>query len=221
MFSDRFKLSYINLANEIKSKQKVNMNKSTNRIKQLVYCHPLFTLKKHKLVLSTKNIHSNCCSITNTNRSGTFMEFSEKINKKTSLTNDDKNILASFLLSNKIIKNKKTFKFPSISKSTINIKSDIKPKKETKNKTRNSSLNNKYNLYEEQSINDEYRKVYQMKKVSNAFSNSLLKSILMRKADDDLTKIMNTEAKNVTNSHMINPLYKGYRVIMKRCSNVN
>ena len=149
------------------------------------------------------------------------MEFSEKINKKASLTNDDKNILTSFLLSNKIIKNKKTFKFPSISKSTINIKSDIKPKKETKNKTRNSSLNNKYNLYEEQSINDEYRKVYQMKKVSNAFSNSLLKSILMRKADDDLTKIMNTEAKNVTNSNMINPLYKGYRVIMKRCSNVN
>ena len=149
------------------------------------------------------------------------MEFSEKINKKASLTNDDKNILASFLLSNKIIKNKKTFKFPSISKSTINIKSDIKPKKETKNKTRNSSLNNKYNLYEEQSINDEYRKVYQMKKVSHAFSNSLLKSILMRKADDDLAKIMNTEAKNVTNSNMINPLYKGYRVIMKRCSNVN
>ena len=93
------------------------------------------------------------------------MEFSEKINKKASLTNDDKNILASFLLSNKIIKNKKTFKFPSISKSTINIKSDIKPKKETKNKTRNNSLNNKYNLYEEQSINDEYRKVYQMKKL--------------------------------------------------------
>ena len=60
-----------------------------------------------------------------------------------------------------------------------------------------------------------------MKKVSNAFSNSLLKSILMRKADDDLTKIMNTEAKKVTNSNMINPLYKGYRVIMKRCSNVN
>ena len=148
-------------------------------------------------------------------------KYSEKINKKASLTNDDKNILTSFLLSNKIIKNKKTFKFPSISKSTINIKSDIKPKKETKNKTRNSSLNNKYNLYEEQSINDEYRKIYQMKKVSNAFSNSLLKSILMRKADDDLTKIMNTEAKNVTNSNMINPLYKGYRVIMKRCSNVN
>lgn len=218
MFSDRFKLSYINLATEIKSKRKV---KPTNRIKPLVYCHPLFTLKKHKLVLSTKNIHTNSCSITNTNRSGTFMEFSEKINKKTSLTNDDKNILASFLLSNKIINNKKTFKFPTISKSTMNIKSENKPKKETKTKTRNNSLNNKYNLYEEQSINDEYRKVYQMKKVSNAFSNSLLKSILTRKADDDLTKIMNTEAKNVTNSNMINPLYKGYRVIMKRCSNLN
>ena len=217
MFSDRFKLSYINLATEIKSKRKIE-NKQ-KRIKQLVYCHPLFTLKKHKIIMSTKNIHNNSCSVTNGNKSETFQEFSEKINKKTSLTNNDKNFLASFLLSNKIIKNKKIIKFPSISKSTVNIKSEIKTKQE--NKTRNTSLNNKYNLYEEQSINDEYRKVYQMKKLSKAFSNSLLKSIITRKAEDDLTKIINTEAKNVNNSNIVNPLYKGYRVIMKRCSNVN
>ena len=80
-------------------------------------------------------------------------------------------------------------------------------------RTRNSSLNNKYNIFNVKSLTVDYNKYFEMRKLSNVLSNSVLKSVIKQKVDDDLSKIIQTENKACMCN--INPLYQKYKTITK------
>ena len=203
MLSDRFKLSYINIATDSTNKKSSNQRILIPHIKlkHISYCHPLFNFrkdqKKNNSPIKTKL--------------GNFKEFSEKIKEKSPLSNKEKSVLASFLVSNKIVKTRNAFKLPILSHSQTNIKTTMNTKRsiDEEDRTRNSSLNNKYNINEVKSLTNDYNKYFEMRKLSNVLSNSVLKSIIKQKVDDDLTKIIKTESKAcMCNIKSINQKYK-------------
>lgn len=207
MLSDRFKLSYVNIATDSTNKKSSNQRIIIPhvKLKHMNYCHPLFNIRK-----DTKKCNSPIKS-----KIGNFQEFSEKIKEKSPLSNKEKNVLASFLISTKIVKTRNAFKLPSLSHSQTNIKTTLNTRRsiDEEDRTRNSSLNNKYNIFNVKSLTDDYNKYFEMRKLSNVLSNSVLKSVIKQKVDDDLSKIIQTENKACMCN--INPLYQKYKTITK------
>lgn len=197
MFSNFLKLSHLKTDNTKKVRKLYtfpSIKKPNIKINHLLYSEPFSSTRKSKQEQNKKSYQT--LKTINKNfiidKTDNFQQFSEKIVRNSILSNSDKNILASFLLSNKVIKKNKLVNFPIIKASNssskfINIHKEI-------TQTRNRPLNNKF------SFNDElnglnFEQIYQMRKVSGAFSNSLLKSVFSQKINKTVSQRVKTESK--------------------------
>lgn len=217
MFSNFLKFSYLKTDSKKKVKKLYSfptIKKPNIKIKQLVYCEPFFTIRKNKPE-HTKKGYRTFKTISHNigiDRSDNFQQFSEKIVRNSILSNSDKNILASFLLTNKVIAKNKLQNFPTIKVS--NSSSKFRGINTEIRQTRNHPLNNKFSFNDE-SNDCNFEQIYQMRKLSGAFSNSLLKSVFNQKINESVSQKVKNESKGC-NTNIINPLYQGYKVVMKR-----